>query len=336
MACTVDSPIVFLLLAEGCDVTAADRVGATPLIAAAYRGHTEVCQQLLGSKQGGNAGRAFMLAAATRDARETAVHAAAKGGHIDTLAALAAAGADVRALDREGKDCLMLAAANDHPGVMTYLLQSHDASPARQDGAGRTALMHAAAAGAVQAVQLLLSLDPQPDLTVADAAGRGPLHHACLGGAAEVLELLSSRGMSLSPSDPISLELLRLAARAGHAGVVDWMLTAGIGELEIVADGSTNPVFAAVRSGSCEAVDALGRTPLGVAAELGDTPMCRHLVAAGANLLAADSHGRVPRRLAYEAQKRDTAEALASMARKQLLLPDDAISEEQAAAAWAV
>jgi hypothetical protein len=54
-----------------------------------------------------------------------------------------------------------------------------------------------------------------------------------------------------------------------------------------------------------------GRTPLGVAAEAGDTALCRHLVGAGASLLAADNHGRVPRRLAYLANQRDTAEVRA-------------------------
>ncbi|GIL81867.1 hypothetical protein Vretimale_1448 [Volvox reticuliferus] len=332
-----ETAIVGLLLDEGCDVAEGDHVGATPLMAAAARGHTQVCMQLLDSKQGGNHGRTYLLRQSTRRTGEVAVHAAAKGGHLDTLEALMAAGADATALDREGRDCLMLAAASDHPKVMSYMLQTQGASAARADSLGRTALMHAAAAGAVQAVQLLLSLDPPLELSQADHQGYGPLHHACLGGSVEVIEALTQRGLVLSAADPLSLALLKLACRSGHAAVVDWMLRSGIGLRELVAEAA-NPMFAAVRGSSTEVVDVLlahgaridprdakGRTPLGLAAEVGDTAMCRHLVASGASLLAVDNHGRVPRRLAYQANQRETAQALAGMARIRFLVADDVI-----------
>ncbi|PNG85281.1 hypothetical protein TSOC_015333, partial [Tetrabaena socialis] len=137
---------------------------------------------------------------------------------------------------------------------MTHLMTAHAALPAAADAAGRTALMHAAAGGALQSVRLLLSLPslprappppapapgpdqaattppPGPDgdlLHQTDLAGYGPLHHACLGGSVECVQALRDRGLALSAADPGSLVLLRLAARAGHAGVVDWMLREGV------------------------------------------------------------------------------------------------------------
>ncbi|KAG2499699.1 hypothetical protein HYH03_002634 [Edaphochlamys debaryana] len=347
-----DPALVSFFLAEGCDVAQGDSVGATPLIAAAARGHTQVCQLLLDSKQGGNRGRAYLLRQ-TSQRGETALHAAAKRGHVDTLAALLAAGADPLAADRGGRDGLMLAAANDHPNAMAHLLQLPGVSPLRADEGGRSALLHAAGGGCLQAVQLLLSLPSPPGpglealLGAVDHRGYGPMQYACLGGSVEVIQEVAKHGVGLSPSDPGALDLLRLAARSGHHRVVGWMLKSGIGLQEIVSDGARNPMFAAVRGRggvgsrrSARVVDTLleagarvdprdskGRTPLGVAAEAGDTALCAHLVACGASLIAADTQGRVPRRLAYLATQRDTAEALAGMARSRLLLPDDQLSE---------
>ncbi|GFR49858.1 hypothetical protein Agub_g11959 [Astrephomene gubernaculifera] len=485
-----DSPIVDFLLAEGGDVCEGDRVGATPLIAAAARGHTQVCLQLLRSKQGANAGRLHLLRQATRRAGEAAVHAAARGGHLDTLRALleaaAAAVADkgqeegkeeeqeeaagmVGLVDAEGRDCLMMAAANDHTQVMNYLIREHRLSPTRADKLGRTALMYAAAGGAVQAVQLLLSLlasadmrgsaaaaaagrgaggtsphgvpttpatatataaravaaaanpppgstgipstpsssspaqppsaalppsstqphsqpasvEPPPDTRTDGAPGAGgaggggaaapppaqqqqqqeqqqqrvpgdplhardgrgytALHHACLGGSVEVIELLTQAGLSLSPAEqPLSLELLRLACRAGHAGVVGWLMKQGVGIPEAASEGPLNPMFAAVAGGSAAVVDVIlaqggridprdsrGRTPLAVAAACGSTRLCAHLVSAGADLTAADLHGRVPRCAAYRANHRETAEVLAHLARVRLVRGDDEMSREE-------
>jgi ankyrin repeat protein len=73
-----------LLLEYGADISQRDVVGATPLIHAAARGATAAVQLLLGSKAGANLGRQWLLQQATAGG-ETALMAAAKGGHLDTL-----------------------------------------------------------------------------------------------------------------------------------------------------------------------------------------------------------------------------------------------------------
>jgi hypothetical protein len=79
-----------LLLEYGADISQRDVVGATPLIHAAARGATAAVQLLLGSKAGANLGRQWLLQQATAGG-ETALMAAAKGGHLDTLQVIRAA-----------------------------------------------------------------------------------------------------------------------------------------------------------------------------------------------------------------------------------------------------
>lgn len=62
-----------------------------------------------------------------------------------------------------------------------------------------------------------------------------------------------------------------------------------------------------------------GRTPLAWAAAAGLASMVRLLVGLGADLLAADSSGMVPRQLAHAADQRSTAELLTQLARDKLL-----------------
>lgn len=73
-----------LLLEYGADINQKDVMRATPLIHAAAQGKTAAVQLLIDSKAGANLGRLWLLQQATAGG-ETAIMAAAKGGHLDTL-----------------------------------------------------------------------------------------------------------------------------------------------------------------------------------------------------------------------------------------------------------
>lgn len=71
-----------------------------------------------------------------------------------------------------------------------------------------------------------------------------------------------------------------------------------------------------------EARDSRGRTPLAYAARLGRDRMVSVLASKGANLLAQDMHGRVPRQLAHLHRHTRTAQLLSTLARGQYVVGD--------------
>ena len=107
-----------------------------------------------------------------RDARgRSALHEAARAGHVDIVAALLAAGADVAARDAAGRTPLLDAVQGGRLGVVDALLAA-GADPAAEDGEGRGALALACAGEAPSPaiVRRLLELGADPERR--DGSGR--------------------------------------------------------------------------------------------------------------------------------------------------------------------
>uniref|UniRef100_A0A383WGM4 Uncharacterized protein n=1 Tax=Tetradesmus obliquus TaxID=3088 RepID=A0A383WGM4_TETOB len=198
-----DVPMCELLLEYGADISQRDTVGATSLIHAAARGATAAVQLLLASKAGANLGRQWLLQQAT-EGGETAVMAAAKGGHLDTLQALCAAGADPAAASARGVTALLLAAKHNRAAVVQHLATQCGCSCSQADSSGTSPLMAAAAGAAREVVALLLQHSQQwgVQLAAVDAAGDGAVVYAARGGDAEVLQMLAAAGLPLTAQWP--------------------------------------------------------------------------------------------------------------------------------------
>mmetsp|Transcript_25584 Transcript_25584/g.35190 ORF Transcript_25584/g.35190 Transcript_25584/m.35190 type:complete len:301 (-) Transcript_25584:147-1049(-) len=101
------------LLDEGTDINAADDVGRTPLLLAAYYGRTEMALLLL-------AGGA--RADATNSSGRTSLHLVAWNGHLEVATLLLDRGADKDAVDQGGDAPLHDAASRGHIQVASILL----------------------------------------------------------------------------------------------------------------------------------------------------------------------------------------------------------------------
>jgi ankyrin repeat protein len=115
------------------------------------------------------------------------------------LQTLAGAGSDVAAVDTKGRNALMLAAKHNQPAAVEQLVGLHKLSCSSKDTSGATCLMHAAAGGAVQVVQLLLQQAAawKVDILAADSEGSTAAAHAVKGGSVAVLETLLAWGVPL-------------------------------------------------------------------------------------------------------------------------------------------
>jgi len=140
-----------------CDAGAVDMQGRTLLMHACESGHLDLVNLLLVNRDGEH--QEFLLPALDVNAADvegaTALLIAAREGHWQLIPSLVLAGANLSAKDKDGFTALHWAAIEDEALTASCLL---DFMPDAEntDGKGWTALMHAAAQGCDEVVQLLV------------------------------------------------------------------------------------------------------------------------------------------------------------------------------------
>jgi ankyrin repeat protein len=158
-------------------------------------------------------------------AKQPAVTAAAYFGLENTVRALVASGADLRALDNDGAGPLHAAALVGHAGIVRLLLDRglgvNDAAGAD----GMTPVAYAAVRGHLSAMRVLL--ERRADVNVADSGGNSPLLHAAMRGRTAAVRLLLESGANVNASSRHGWTPLMAAAWEGEASVVAVLLKHG-------------------------------------------------------------------------------------------------------------
>uniref|UniRef100_A0A9J2PTX4 ANK_REP_REGION domain-containing protein n=1 Tax=Ascaris lumbricoides TaxID=6252 RepID=A0A9J2PTX4_ASCLU len=237
---------------------------ASGLIAAASRGHTDVCRTILDKKSS---------AAHYVDCQQwNALRSAACNNHIAVLDMLIEYGIDVDECGNGGRTALRAAAWSGHEAIVERLLQSK-ADVDKKDSEGRTALMAAAFMDHFNIVSLLLKYGADPNLL--DSSGATALHLALANCAHSeehnktVAELLNG-GSNVDIEDANGRNCVHLAAYHGDDN------------LEATIERCRN----------IDTQDHGGRTALMLAACQGKMLACQKLIEHGADIDCIDNHGR--------------------------------------------
>ncbi len=248
--------------------------------------------------------RRLVAEGAQLDARnsyaETPLHYAAMRGFRDLVRILADAGANVNAQAQEGWTALHEAATQGDERMAELLILA-GADVNASDGLGRTPLRLAARWGDRGTVNVLLGMGAEQDIFTASALGElglatrmltaepelatkrekrygsPPLHVAAEAGHADVVELLLTHGGALDAADNEGLTALHLAARRGHAEMVKLLLSEGP---------------------QVDTRDEVRQTALHLAAEAGHSEAVELLLSGGADPNATDERGKTPLHLA--------------------------------------
>jgi ankyrin repeat protein len=218
---------------------------------------------------------------------------AAEAGRVDLLKLLIAAGADLKAIQKNGRNALHLAAASANPEAVRFLLDQKLQVNA-PSSSGDTPLMNAAAAGRLETVTLLL----RAGASVNDAE-RNALKTA----------LMVAANGPVTPANlpPDDRPMMNCGPPADYQKIVELLLTAGADLRARDSAGHTPLHWAAAAAGSSEIValmishgaqmdakDRMGQTPLHLAAFSGDVASVTCMLDKGAALTARDSCGFLP------------------------------------------
>ena len=151
-----DARKVAELLSKGASVEVRDQ-GLTPLMIAAWFGHTEVCEVLLDK---GNA----KIEETEPKAQNSALMQAVGNDNASTVALLLSKGARVDIRNKNGFTPLLLAAQFGHTEVCKLLLEKGKANIEETGQIDETALSTAARRGDAKTVEMLLSKGARVDL----------------------------------------------------------------------------------------------------------------------------------------------------------------------------
>jgi ankyrin repeat protein len=248
----------------------------------------------------------------------TALHYAVWSDDVVTVDELIKAGANVRAANAFHITPIYIAAEQGNAGIVTRLLNA-GADVNTVDGTGDTLLMASVRAGNDDVVRLLLDRGAQVNATEPDL-GHTALMYAVRDDKGAIVIMLLQHGAAVDARTRVGAkpDVRPPGAGGGSHGV--GIVRGGVppqGE-QLPTPGGMTPLLFAARDGArasaeslvaagadVNAADPNGMTPLMMAITNNQLDVARYLVTAGADVRKADAYGRTPLWAAVEIRNLD-------------------------------
>jgi ankyrin repeat protein len=233
-------PVVKLLLSHKADVNALSPNGTTPLMMAARYADLETVDYLLKAganpdlkNQQGMSAYDFSLSAERPDPSRLVsarlapsspeyFFKAIKANDPIMVDAMLKKGVNVNTVNTEGETGLMMAVRENADKVIPLLLQAPKINIEARNMNGETPLMLAALQGKLEVCQQLVATNAD-----INKPGWTALHYAAIGGHLPLVKLLVDRNAYIDAESPEGATPLMMAAQAGEAKIVAYLLEAG-------------------------------------------------------------------------------------------------------------
>ncbi len=242
----------------------------------------------------------------------SALHRAAASGDAGLCRLLVGWGADLALRDALGHTPLCAAVRWDCGLEVCGLLVANGADVDAVDGDGRTLLYRAALQGGAEVCERLLDLGADVDGGV---AGSRPLEVAVLCDRLEVCRVLLARGADAELLNSSGLSMVNMSISCRHRAILELLLDHGA---DINRPSVCPPLTLALSEGDEEVCDLLfahGARPsseklLPRLAARGDVTACRWLLSKGANIHARNYNGESPLFAAADQGRAEVCELL--------------------------
>lgn len=277
-----------MLVKQGAQLESLNKEGHDNLLLASWGGHTETVKYLI--EQGANVDSAS-------HSGHTALHAAAQVGSTETIRVLLENGAKINVQAKDGRTAFYLSCLFDHLDTGKLLIKQ-GADPTIKDKE-RNSPLHASSERGLLTVMEYLIECLGLDVNDKNAFQSVPLILTSSKGCLDCVKYLVAHGASLQAKDKRGRNSLFMAAAAGHADVVLYLLNSGLTIPDSLDNMGQSPLLMAVISGSLDVVNLLlplstahlnkvsssgDMTPLKIAASEGNLPIVKVLVEAGADI----------------------------------------------------